>query len=142
MQDKLIDMKGKNIDKVKFMPHELSDTDLVILGEEHPASFIRNRILNRKVRGVTFLSQTTVPDSSLVMLDEEISKKEDPSMNKKVHAIFHKGKARIVASPPKLHGESPALKKPFVFSILSLDTMDRGTFKSKSYNRTHLPEVY
>ena len=40
LQDKLIDMKDRRIDRVKFQPHDLTDTDLVSLSEEHPASYI------------------------------------------------------------------------------------------------------
>ena len=42
----------------------------------------------------------------------------------------------------KIDGESPALIKPYAFTIMSLDTSGQGTFKSKNYNRTHLSEMF
>jgi hypothetical protein len=38
--------------------------------------------------------------------------------------------------------ESPKLEKPYQFQILSLDTADNGSFKQKSYNRSHLSEAF
>ena len=47
-----------------------------------------------------------------------------------------------MASDHKIEGESPELIKSYAFTILSLDTSSHGTFKSKTYNRTHLSEMF
>jgi hypothetical protein len=46
-----------------------------------------------------------------------------------------------VKGDPALALESPKLDKPYSFQILSLDTADNGTFKEKSYKRSHLSEM-
>lgn len=67
---------------------------------------------------------------------------DQDAANKKVHAVFSKSQAKFVPDDHKFDGESPELTKPYTFHILSLDTADQGTFKQKSYNRTHLSEMY
>lgn len=34
------------------------------------------------------------------------------------------------------------LAKPYVFAVFGLDTTDKGTIKQKTYNRTHLSDMY
>jgi hypothetical protein len=47
--------------------------------------------------------------------------------------VFSNSKAKIVPENHKIAGESPSLAKPYDFHILSLDTSDKGTIKTKSF---------
>lgn len=47
--------------------------------------------------------------------------------------VFSNSKAKIVAEDHKIAGESLSLAKPCDFHILSLDTSDQGTLKTKSF---------
>lgn len=64
------------------------------------------------------------------------------SQENKTHAIYYKGKVKIVPDHQVQHLEKNTLAKPYIFVILSLDPSDKGNFKQKTYNRTHLAEMY
>lgn len=58
------------------------------------------------------------------------------------HAILYKGSVKIVPDHQVKHLDQNTLAKPYIFVILSLDKEDKGNFKQKTYNRTHLSEMY
>lgn len=66
----------------------------------------------------------------------------DSQKDNKTHAIYYKGKVKIVPDHQVKHLEKNTLAKPSIFVILSLDPSDKGTFKQKTYNRTHLSEMF
>ena len=97
-------MKKKRIGRVKAQPYDLTDTDLIDLSEDHPASFIQTSITNRNVEGVTFVgTKSEIEERNLIMLGEEGIKKDHKMFevknkktikntqdeSKKVHAVFH-----------------------------------------------------
>jgi hypothetical protein len=70
--------------------------------------------------------------------ESPIKDKEDSNT---IHAVFSKGTARIVPSNHQIPNQSPSLAEPELFTIITLDTADKGVFKSKGYNRTHLSDI-
>lgn len=55
------------------------------------------------------------------------------------HAIFQADHTvKIVADHQVKHLDKNELTKPYIFVILSLDKEEKGNFKQKTYNRTHL----
>lgn len=128
LQDSLIAMKQNKLQALQQM-QGISDIGLVDVSPSDDS------LLQRKSRRHHHRHGHYDP----LDLAQLTSAKASNDSQNTTHAILYKGKVKIVQDHQIQHLDQNTLVKPYIFVILSLDKEEeKGQFKQKTYNRTHL----